>query len=268
MSTRFDRDTSVTLNPAGSFDARIDRAWWIVRGPNGGYIAAILVRAMQTAVADHARTLRSLTVHYLRPPAEGPATVVTRIEREGRGLTTVTARLEQNGKLQALATAAFAKSRGGPKLAHAVMPEVAPPEQCPLREAAPTPLHEQFETRIAIGPKSFDPSEKERAALTGGWIRLADPRPIDAALLAAYTDAWPPAVFATKDFPPPMGGVPTVDLTVHIRTPLPVDVPVDDFVLVVFRTRQVHDGFLEEDGEIWSRDGQLLAHSRQLGVAV
>jgi len=37
---------------------------------------------------------------------------------------------------------------------------------------------------------------------------------------------------------------------------------------VVFRTRVVHEGFLEEDGEIWSRDGRLLAQSRQLAILV
>jgi hypothetical protein len=36
----------------------------------------------------------------------------------------------------------------------------------------------------------------------------------------------------------------------------------------VFRTREVAGGFLEEDGELWSRGGVLLAHSRQLGVVL
>jgi hypothetical protein len=28
------------------------------------------------------------------------------------------------------------------------------------------------------------------------------------------------------------------------------------------------EGYLEEDGEVWSADGRLLAHSRQLAVVV
>ena len=32
------------------------------------------------------------------------------------------------------------------------------------------------------------------------------------------------------------------------------------------RTNVVPEGFLEEDGEIWSRDGVLLAQSRQLAA--
>jgi acyl-CoA thioesterase len=40
----------------------------------------------------------------------------------------------------------------------------------------------------------------------------------------------------------------------------------DDYVLAVFRSRYASEGFVEEDGEIWSPDGQLLAQSRQLAV--
>jgi hypothetical protein len=37
-------------------------------------------------------------------------------------------------------------------------------------------------------------------------------------------------------------------------------------VFVAFRSRMARDGFVEEDGEVWTRDGLLLAQSRQLGV--
>jgi acyl-Coa thioesterase superfamily protein len=34
------------------------------------------------------------------------------------------------------------------------------------------------------------------------------------------------------------------------------------------QTKLIGDGFLEEDGAIWSRDGQLLAQSRQLALVL
>jgi acyl-CoA thioesterase len=264
-ATRFDRDTQLTPLEPGIYAARVDRGWWVARGPNGGFVAALLVRAMEQAVDDPARQLRSVTIHYVRPPAEGAARLETRLERVGRSLTTVSARLVQGDSLQALALAAFSKPRETASFHHAVMPEVAPPEATPVRREPRVPIHERYEQRWAIGPRYFE-GQRGREAVTGGWIRLAEgTRPIDGALLAAYADAWPPSVFVTNELPMPMGGVPTVDLTVHVRAELPLP---DDFVLVAFRTREVAGGFLEEDGEIWSRSGRLLAHSRQLGVVL
>lgn len=269
VPTRFDRDTQPEPLGGGAYRVRVDRGWWVVRGPNGGYIAALLVRALEHAVGDPARPLRSLTVHYLRPPGEGEARVETAIERAGRTVTNASARLLQGGKLQALALAAFARASASAEMHHALPPEVAPPEACPARPTSPIspiPIHERFEQRFAIGPPPFE-GTRTREARTGGWLRLAEPRALDAALLVAYTDAWPPAIFTSHEIPPSTGGVPTVDLTVHVRTPLPVaGLRPEDPVLVCFRTREVSQGLLEEDGEIWTRDGRLLAHARQLAV--
>ena len=60
-------------------------------------------------------------------------------------------------------------------------------------------------------------------------------------------------------------GVPTVDLTIHFRNPGHV-VSAGEFCLTRFRTRVAAEGFVEEDGEIWSRDGVLLAQSRRLAA--
>ncbi|MDQ4064982.1 MAG: thioesterase family protein, partial [Actinomycetota bacterium] len=57
--------------------------------------------------------------------------------------------------------------------------------------------------------------------------------------------------------------VPTVDLTVHFRATLPRDY---DWILGRFETKRAAEGFFEEDGEMWARDGTLLAQSRQLAL--
>ena len=268
MTTRFDRDTAVTEISDGIYEARIDTGWWVVRGPNGGYIAAILANAIAAAVAEPTRPLRSLTVHYLRPPQEGTAHVETVVERRGRTVTTVTARLLQGGKLQALATAAHAVPREGPGFEHARMPEVPPPERCAVRDVAGIPMHERYDQRFALGPRYWEAERSDRA-VTGGWLRLREPRPWDTAQIAAFCDAWPPAVFASRDMPETTGGVPTVDLTIHVLAPDRVAALLpEDFVLVVFQTRTVRGGYLEEDGELWSPTGELLARCRQVGVVL
>ncbi|MDJ0849287.1 MAG: thioesterase family protein [Myxococcota bacterium] len=265
--TRFDTDTAVKPVGGGSYEARIDSGWWVVAGPNGGYLAALLVRALEHVVGDTTRHARSLTVHYARPPAEGPARIETNVEREGRALSTVSARLLQEGRLVALAVGAFSKARtSGVELFDARMPEVPPPERCePI--ARRIPIQDRFEYRWAIGTPPFDEGQRG-AALCGGWIRLAEPRVVDASLAAAMSDAFPPALFSAVGREAVLGGVPTVDLTVHFRATLPrPEARPDEHTLAVFRSHVSREGFIEEDGELWSADGVLLAQSRQLALA-
>lgn len=267
MSTRFDRDTAVhALDPSvagpGVYEGRIDRGWWVVRGPNGGYVAAVLLRALAAEVAAE-RAPRSLTVHYTAPPAEGPVRIDTRVERVGRSLTSVSGRMVQGDRLVALALAAFSVARRAEGFDHAVMPEAPPPEACASFPGV-IPMHARYAYRWAVGSP---PGSGGSEALCGGWIRLAEPRGLDAPLVAAYTDAWPPACFSWAPDRESIGPVPTVDLTIHFRAELPHPgaTPMD-WCLAVFRSRLAAGGFVEEDGEVWSQDGVLLAQSRQMAV--
>jgi acyl-CoA thioesterase len=122
------------------------------------------------------------------------------------------------------------------------------------------PSRQEIEIRHALGPLPFSQGGE---AVTGGWLRFTDPAPIDAHHLVQAADAWVPALFGV------MGdhqGVPTVDLTVHLRRqPEP---GYDGWLAVRMRTRLAAEGFLEEDGEIWDASGRLLAQSRQLALLV
>jgi len=266
VTTRFDRDTDVRRLEATAgitaYEGRIDDGWWVVRGPNGGYVAAIVLRAL-TSMVEADRAPRSLSIHYTAPPVEGPVRIEARIERVGRSMTTVSGRMLQGDRVLALALGAFSRPRTGPSFDDTAMPEVAPPESC---ASFPNmiPMHERYDYRFAIGAL---PGAGQGRALIGGWIRSAEPRLADAALVAAFTDAWPPACFAWAQQPDGIGPVPTVDLTIHFRRDLPLaSAKPDDFYLAVFRSRFAEQGFVEEDGEVWSRDGLLLAQSRQLAV--
>jgi len=264
MPTRFDRDTAVELlDPGlGVHQGHVDPGWWVVQGPNGGYLAAILLRALAQRV-EPARAARSLTVHYTARAGAGPVRIETRVVREGRSLSTVTGRMLQGERLLALALAAFSRPRPGASFDHAEMPEVAAPEACPSFPSR-VPFHDRFEHRWAIGGP---PGSGSREARIGGWIRGAEPQLAGAPLVAAFTDAWPPACFAWMSEGVILGGVPTIDLTIHFRRELPLAAALpDDFYLAVFRSRVAEQGFIEEDGEVWSRDGSLLAQSRQLAV--
>lgn len=263
MEFVFDTDTAVTLVDSHTYEGQIREAWSVGRGPNGGYVAAIILRAMGLALDDPARRPRSLTLHYLEPLAAGPCRISTTVERSGRSLTTLSARLTQDGRTCALALAAFAVPKASLTYTDTGMPDVTPIEQAvrlPRLEENPA-FTRQYDYRWAAGDLPFSGS---RHARVGGWIRLAEPRIADDLLVAAYTDAWMPCIFPVVNEPV---AAPTIDLTIHFRADLPLpQAQPEDYYLAVFSSRLATGGVFEEDGEVWSRDGVLLAQSRQLAL--
>ena len=260
--SHFSRDTAVTKIGEGRYRASMSRDWWIARGPNGGYVAAVLLRALQAEVGDPVRTPRSLTVHYVRAPEEGEVEILVSVERVGRSINTLSARLVQRGEPMAVALAAFGIVRRGPSFDDFERMDLAPPDFVPdVSGPAMVPLHQRYRRRWAIGSPAMEGTPAPTGDV-GGWIRLVDPEPVDYVLVAALTDAWMPSVFSRLGRHVP---VPTVDLTIHFRESPPFT---DDWSLVRFRCRKALDGYLDEDGEVWSRDGRLLAQSRQLAVTL
>jgi acyl-CoA thioesterase len=266
VTTRFERDTAVTPAGDGAFEGRIDGGWRIVRGANGGHLAAIVLRAMMLADGDGERAPRTLTVHFTRPPVDDTAIRVTAAtERAGRTTSTLTARLTQDGKLVAIALASFSTPRRGPEFAEISMPEVPRPEDLrPVDDRPDFPFGRHFDFRRALGPK---PGERSETAEHGVWMRLREPQLPDYAVVTQLCDAWAPAVFARLGEGGGGAGVPTVEMTYYYREVLPPEgARPDDWYLGIFRTTLARGGFIEEDGWLWSRAGTLLAQSRQLAI--
>jgi acyl-CoA thioesterase len=259
----FDTGTAFRSIGDGRYTVEMNTDWWVIAGPNGGYLAGMLLRVLEAAVADSQRTPRSLTIHYLRPPAEGIAEIHTSIERTGRSMTTVSARLIQGDRLMAIALAAFSAPRSGPEMFDLSMPDVPPPEA--LTPAEPhIPLGNQYEQRFLPGSGHDEIADR---AWLAAWMRLSPPRAVDYNVLAAYSDSLPPAIFATTADPSELGPLPTIDLTIHFRADLDeVGLAPEDYCLGVCRSQTAREGFIEEDMEIWSPGGVLLAHSRQLAL--
>lgn len=271
--TKFDRDTAVALQeesgPERLFAAEVSPDWRAGRGPHGGYLAAMLLRALMETVADAERAPRSLTIHYARAPEPGPVTIRTVIEREGRSLSTLSARMEQDGSLLALVLAAFSVPWSAQEIAELPMPQVAPPD--PVREsgsllnkhAPPFVRHLVLQPRMGAVPFTGSDHPME----IGGWLGLLEPRPIDALSLAFFSDALFSPPFIRLSEP---AATPTIDLTVHFRTPMPREADADpgELCLARFSSGLVHEGFFEEDGVIWAADGTVLIQSRQLGIVL
>jgi acyl-CoA thioesterase len=268
-------DDDIALAPApgaeNTWNGEIAPGWHTPRGPLGGYVMAIVMRGLELAVDDPARTARSITTHFLRPPVDGPVVVTATVERAGRSLTTVSGRLEQDGKLIAIALAAYSVAWEGPLLSTAAMPTVEAPnpdhrpppdvefasEAIGVSRENPPAFVQRLSMQQRFGEAPFSGADRGEV---GGWLGLRERRPLDAPAIALLADAWFPAPWPMLTVLAP---APTIDLTVHFRSPLPLP---DSLLLGRFTSTLVRDGFFEEDGQLWAPDGTLVAQSRQLGL--
>ena len=255
----FADDTAVTRLGPGRWSGTIAREWFGPPGPNGGFIAALILRAIRAEVGDDSRLPRSMTLHYLRPPAAGDAEIEVTVERSGGSASTCSARLIEDGRTVTLALCVLTTGYE-PALSWEPEPPQAPrPEQVePLGGDHGMPaIFEQLETRPVWGAMPFTGGEE---AVTGGWLRSHGDSAMTPELVAFYTDAWWPAPFGVMtDFAP----APTLELTIHWRAQPEPD---DTLALVRFRTEASIDGLFDEQGEVWDRHGRLLAQSRQLAM--
>ena len=257
-----DEDTALRATGDGVWEGAVAAGWETPRGPLGGYVMAIVLRALAAAVDDPQRQPRAVTMHFLRVPEAGPVEVRATVEREGRSLSSASARLEQVGKLLGLALGAYSRPWDSPHLPAPPMPAVEPPdaERAPgreLPEAKPPEFVQRLTMQHRFGPAPFSGAELGE---TGGWLGLREERPIDELAIAVLADAWFPAPWPRLAALAP---APTIDLTIHFRALLPL---AGGLLLGRFRSSLVRDGFFEEDGELWNADGALVAQSRQLGL--
>jgi acyl-CoA thioesterase len=259
----FARATAVEPLGDGAWRAEVDASWSTQLGANGGYLAGVAVRAMLGELDDPAREARSLTCHYLRPPSAGELRLDIAVERSGRSLSTVSARVSQEGALCVLAVGAFAVDFEGAMDYAAAPPPMPDPDDVErLPPVAIVPITEHFEMRPTIGAPLYAGADE---SASGGWLRFAEPQRLDAPALTMLADAWWPSPMPRLTRP---AALPTIDLTVHFRAPAAAAAIAEEPVLAVFRSSTAAGGFFEEDGEIWSREGVLLAHSRQLALLV
>jgi acyl-CoA thioesterase len=251
------------LEPIGErrWRAQVTERWWILQGPYGGFISALLTRALLAVVDDPARPPRSLTVHFLAAPAAGPVEIAARVERTGRSVTSVSLRMEQDGRPMALALASAGAWRDDQPAWDALRaPAVPGPEHCAAVAQAESmpPFTRNFDIRWVEGGGLGHPAERARN-LT--WVRPCEGGPLDHVAVTALSDTMVPAAFSRLGR---LAVVPTLDLTIHFRAPLPA--AADGWALAVFASGLSAGGTWEEDGELWSSDGRLLAQSRQLAM--
>ncbi len=245
----------------GRYLAEIHAGWDIGGNANGGYLMAIAGRAMADAVG---RPPLTLTGHFLRPGPAGPCTIDVEVVRSGRRLATARATMcvDDRPTLELLGTFGEQQPDDGPQYRREEPVAITPYDQCAAMPAAGEgvgpALMDRLACRLQPGDDGFRRGEPSGDPTIRGWFALAGEEPMDAIAMLLAADAFPPPIFNSNM---PMAWVPTVELTVHIR-----GVPAPGPLRVAFRNRFIHDGLLDEEGEIWDAQGVLVAQCRQLAL--
>ncbi|MEU3031475.1 thioesterase family protein [Streptomyces incarnatus] len=264
--SEFDRDTAVVRREPGVYDVDLSAGWTILGAVNGGYLLAVLGRALGDAL-PHPDPF-TISAHYLTASRPGRAVIRTETVRTGRTLSTGQASLFQYDdegdeveRIRVLASYGDLSGLPDDVRTTAKPPAIPPFEQCFGPADGPDPLKgtsaitERLLLKLdpaTLGWALGQPSGKGEMR---AWFGLADGRDADPLSLLLAVDALPPTAFEMGL----KGWVPTVELTAHIRHR-----PAPGPLRVAITTRNLAGGFLEEDAEVWDNEDRLVAQSRQL----
>ena len=252
-------DTAVTCTAAGRYDTVIRDGYGAGAAvPNGGLLLAILTRAMADGAGRPA--VLTTTAQYLRRTLPGPATVTTEVLRSGR-MVMMHAQLAQHGEVAVHASGVFADRAGLPRRSRVDLapPDLPPPEQCLALsdlDGGWPPVVDRLEHRIPPEQLRWPAGAVHDHATVAGWYRPLVGQ-ADEACVPFLLDALFPPVFAIGM----QAFAPTIELSVQVRRP-----PGDGWLRHRFATRAITGGVMEEDGELWTAGGELVALSRQTAL--
>ena len=260
----FDDATQVTAGDS-CWQGKTSPDYWAFVGPFGGCTAATILRAL----IDHPQRAGdplSLTVNFCAPIAEGAFDLDVRLVKANRSSQHWCVEMTQGGgDVATLATAVFAERR--PSWSHQ---PVERPQAKPFEEIQPFPKIKptwanQYDFRFVEGYADFGGAKKDSppaSAYSKLWIGDRVPRKVDALSLMSMSDAFFGRVFHARRELIPFG---TVSITTYFHADAE-DLAAEDItrVLAVADAKIFHKSYGDQNGELWSPNGCLLATTTQI----
>lgn len=253
-------DAAVRLAPLGEgrYRGHTSEKYWNFVGPFGGITAATALNGILQREERIGDPL-SLTANFMAPIQAGEFTVETKLVRSNRSTQHWSVQIVQAEEPVLGAIAVFAARRDTWGLREAVPPEAPPAEACrkfePRLEILWPRMYEMRYARGRFGAENPD-------SVTHAWLCDSPPRTLDHASLTAICDAFFPRIFLRR---PRMAPIATVSLNVYFH----VDAAElahegSAHVLCVAKAQVFNKGYYDQEGQVWGRDGKLLATTQQI----
>ena len=253
----FDEDISVAELAPGMFKASVTGNWSINGNPNGGYLMALLANAMMQTAVKTATPI--ITANFLSRAEPGEAEIHLERISQSTQFDRIQASLIQGGieRIRSLGTFVKENPNGAEKRYEKSEPEIAPLENCVVIPEIPNySLFSWVDERLDPSCAGWMTGSLAEKSEIRGWIRYKEERSFDTLSIILFADSFPPPILASHGI---VAWVPSIEFSVNIR-----NLPKTKWLKGVFRTCFVDNGILEEDGEIWDGNGQLVAISRQI----
>jgi acyl-CoA thioesterase-2 len=256
MASNLDQATRLA-GEGGRYVARLSEEWEIW-GPNGGYLAAIALRAAGD-VAQIARP-RSFYCHFLSSPAFEFVQVEVTVLKRGRRAESFSVTMSQEGKTILQAMIKTAADAPGYSHQHPPMPSVPPPEALDVYEHLPSPQQRAFRfwENIERRPVTPDPQEPPTPVLRE-WTRFRPTPCFDDPFLDAARSL---ILLDTFGFPAAYQRYRSLDyLAPNLDTSLWLHRfnPTCEWLLVDHECTVAEHGLMGVSGRIWDTGGALLA---------
>ena len=263
MKKKFSEVSAVQRVELGRYVSSVDAGWTIGGRPNGGYLLAIVSRA----ILDHSQfaDVISTSVHFLFSPESGVVDVQVEQIRVGKSYGHFEGRLFQNGRCALTVIAIvgnLAKEQNPFWRGQDIECTVAPYEACvPIPSSTPggfiASIMEHVEIVMDPSVRIYSEGVPSGSGELKGWLKLPGDEVFDSVSLQYALDAFPPATFEIQR----TGWVPTLSLTTYLRA-LPSPGP----LRVLQRANLVQGQMVDEVCSIWDSKQRLVAQATQLAA--
>ena len=243
-----------------------DTNYFVGNTPHGGYLMAIMHKAL-TTILPHSTAISS-SVQYLDRIDAKPFELEVEIFKASKGSSSGIVKLKQDDKICTTFTGTcsdfqFMKGYDGlQKPLPNIFNESDKKDYIKMNydkiSKGFTPAFIQ-QLECLIHPDhawwNRDSNDKNNEARCSAFLEMQGGIP-DQFCLSFYSDILPPVVSNKYG---PLGWIPTITLTTHIR-----QLPSTSELYADFKATDINKGYFEQDCNIWDLNGNLVASSRQL----
>jgi acyl-CoA thioesterase II len=239
----------------------IPLGWSQGRTAYGGLSAGLLYAAAREYI-EQERVMRSNSINFVGPLiAEKPFSISVEVLREGRNVSQVMARAIQENRTCVVSQICFGNSRGSsisvPNQDTHNITSPLPDSFIPAASKVAPAFLEHLDLSIQDGGLPFS---AQQSSHYHGWMKFKKaPAVFTDAHLVSIIDAWPSTLLQMLSAPAPASSVSWNLEFIHPQR----TISGSDWLAYKAHTRHAANGYGHTEANIWDKDGELIAISRQ-----